>query len=125
MFISVWYFNLETDQIESESTSYCILNNENGLNRMVRAHSGVQSLLCFVYKEKYTIYRKSPEPEFLNIQWRLKSRLFQESCLFKGHNVQQGLQWLQFFVLCFKDYYVETVWKNTKLDKMTLHLILY
>jgi hypothetical protein len=50
-----------------------------------------------------------PEPEVLNIQWRLKSRLFQESCLFKGHNVQQGSQWLQFFVLCFKDYYVETV----------------
>ncbi len=55
-FISIWYFNLETDQIESDSTSYCISNNENCFNRMVRAHYGVQSLLCFVYKEKYTIH---------------------------------------------------------------------
>jgi hypothetical protein len=30
------------------------------------------------------------EPEFLNIYWRLKSRLFKESCLFKGHSVQSG-----------------------------------
>jgi hypothetical protein len=40
------------------------------------------------------------EPEFLNISWRLKSRLFEESCLFKGHSVQQGSQWLQFFGCC-------------------------
>ncbi len=31
------------------------------------------------------------EPEFLNIYWRLKSRLFVKSCLFKGQRVQQGL----------------------------------
>ncbi len=30
------------------------------------------------------------EPEFLNIYWRLKGRLFKESCLFKGYGVQQG-----------------------------------
>ncbi len=28
------------------------------------------------------------EPKFLNIYWRLKSRLFEESCLFKGQCVQ-------------------------------------
>ncbi len=42
------------------------------------------------------------EPEFLNIQWRLKSRLFNESCLFKGQSVQQDLQWLQHFLLLLK-----------------------
>jgi hypothetical protein len=40
------------------------------------------------------------EPEFLNIYWRLKSRLFKESGLFRGQSVQQGSQWLQFFVCC-------------------------
>jgi hypothetical protein len=30
------------------------------------------------------------EPEFLIIYWRLKSRLFKKSCLFKGQWVQQG-----------------------------------
>jgi hypothetical protein len=36
-----------------------------------------------------------PEPEFLNIYWRLKSRLFATSCLFKGQRVQQGSYRLQ------------------------------
>jgi hypothetical protein len=40
------------------------------------------------------------EPEFINIYWRLKSRLFKESCLFKAKSAQQGSQWLQFFLLC-------------------------
>ncbi len=40
-----------------------------------------------------------PEPEFLNIYWRLKSRLFEESCLFKCQSVQKGSQWLQFFCI--------------------------
>jgi hypothetical protein len=48
------------------------------------------------------------EPEFVNIQWRLKSRLFEESCLFKGQSVQQGLQWLQLFVLLLKT----VLWKQ-------------
>jgi hypothetical protein len=30
-------------------------------------------------------------PEFLNIYWRLKSRLPVKSCLFTGQRVQQGL----------------------------------
>ncbi len=42
-----------------------------------------------------------PEPEFLNIYWRLKSRLFEESCLFKGQSVQQGSQWLKFVCVVF------------------------
>ncbi len=37
-----------------------------------------------------------PEPEFLNIYWWLKSRHFEERCLSKGQNIQQGSQWLQF-----------------------------
>ncbi len=57
------------------------------------------------------------EPEFLNIQWRLKSRLFKESCLFKGQSVQQGLQWLQLFCVASKDYFV--------LAKMIYICILY
>jgi hypothetical protein len=32
-----------------------------------------------------------PELKLLNIQWRLKSQLFKDSCLFKGQSVQQGL----------------------------------
>jgi hypothetical protein len=69
----------------------------------------------------HTLYFTS-EPEFLNIYWRLKSQLFKASCLFKGHSVQQGSQWLQFFEFCFKDCFLETVWKNITLYKMTLHL---
>jgi hypothetical protein len=42
----------------------------------------------------------SPEPEFLNIYWRLKSRLFKESCLLKGQSGQQGSLWLHFCVCC-------------------------
>jgi hypothetical protein len=41
----------------------------------------------------------TPEPEFLNICWRLKSRLFMTSCLFKGHRVQQGSNRRSFCVL--------------------------
>jgi hypothetical protein len=55
----------------------------------------------------------------------MKSRLSEESCLFKGQSVQQGLQLLQFFVDC-KNYFVKkTVKKNIKLDKMTSMCILY
>ncbi len=43
---------------------------------------------------------KNPEPKFFNIQWRLKSRLF------KGHSVQQGSQWLPFFRVDCKVYFV-------------------
>jgi hypothetical protein len=57
-----------------------------------------------------------PEPEFLNIQWGLKSRLFEASCLFKGQSVQQGLHWLQLFVLLIKTF-VKTVQKTLKLDQ--------
>jgi hypothetical protein len=56
------------------------------------------------------------EPEFWNIYWRLKSRIFGQSCLFKGHS-----QWLQIFG-CVLRLFLLTVWKNWKLDKMTLHL---
>ncbi len=45
--------------------------------------------LSFADQEKQT-----SEPELLNIQWRLKSRLFKESFLFKGQSIQQGSQWL-------------------------------
>ncbi len=38
------------------------------------------------------------EPEFLNIYWRLESRLFAKSCLFKGQRVQQGSYRLQFLL---------------------------
>ncbi len=41
-------------------------------------------------------YGYLPEPEFLNIYWRLKSRLSVKSCLFKGQRVQQGSDMLQF-----------------------------
>ncbi len=52
-------------------------------------------------KGVYRVYSTQPEPEFLNIYWRLKSRLFEESCLFKGQSVQQGSQWLQFLCVVF------------------------
>ncbi len=54
MFISIWYFNLKTDKIESESTSYCILNNENFLNRMVRAKDcrDIYRLLSYMNKDE-------------------------------------------------------------------------
>jgi hypothetical protein len=38
------------------------------------------------------------EPEFLNIYWRLESRLFATSCLFKGQRVQQGSYKLHFLL---------------------------
>ncbi len=46
---------------------------------------------CHTVKQ-FTVYsvQGSTEPEFLNICWRLKSRLFKKSCLFKGQRVQQG-----------------------------------
>ncbi len=48
----------------------------------------------------YEILKNSgSELKFLYIQLGLKSRLFEESCLFKGQRVQQDLQWLQLFVL--------------------------
>jgi hypothetical protein len=71
------------------------------------------------------IQGKSPEPEFLNIQWRLKSRLFKESCLFKGQSVQQGLQWLQLFVLLLKTILCKQLRNTLKLAKMIHICILY
>jgi hypothetical protein len=41
------------------------------------------------------------EPEFFNIYWRLKSRLFEESRLFRGQSIQQASQWLRFCVCVF------------------------
>ncbi len=52
--------------------------------------------VCTVHS---TVPYTRPEPEFLNIQWRPKSQLFEESCLFKGQSVQQGSQ---LFVLLVK-----------------------
>ncbi len=51
-----------------------------------------------VYTVQYFTAGLCSEPEFLNTYWRLKSRLFEESCLSKGQSVQQGSQWLQFCV---------------------------
>ncbi len=52
----------------------------------------------------------SPEPEFLNIYWRLKSLLFEESCLFKGQSCTAGLPVAAILcVLYFKDFSVLTV----------------
>ncbi len=48
------------------------------------------------------IKMKKPEPEFLNICWRLKSPLFKKSCLFKGQRVQQGSNREHLFVLMKK-----------------------
>jgi hypothetical protein len=67
------------------------------------------------------------EPEFLNIQWRLKSRLFKESCLFKGQSVQQGLQWLQLFcvALLLKTIMCKQLRRTLKLAKIIYICILY
>jgi hypothetical protein len=65
------------------------------------------------------------EPEFLNIQWRLKSRLFNESCLFKGQSVQQGLQWLQHFLLLLKIILCKQSIITLKLSKIIYICILY
>jgi hypothetical protein len=77
---------------------------------------GLGAILLRLYTSTERLKRvyRSPEPEFLNIYWRLKSRLFEESCLFKGQSVQQGSQWLQFFVLYFKDFAVLTVLTKIK-----------
>jgi hypothetical protein len=56
---------------------------------------------CYYCGSKRDKRYDSTESEFLNIYWRLKSRLFKESCLFKGHSVQQGSQWLQFILKTF------------------------
>jgi hypothetical protein len=48
-----------------------------------------------------------PEPEFLNILWRLKSWLFEGSCLFKGQSVQQGLHCYNFLCVDCTDYFVK------------------
>jgi hypothetical protein len=65
------------------------------------------------------------EPEFLNIQWRLKSRLFNESCLFKGQSVQQGLQWLQHFLLLLKTILCKQSIITLKLSKIIYICIWY
>ncbi len=54
------------------------------------------------------------EPEFLNIYWRLRSRLFEENCLFKGQSVQQGSQWLQFFCVVLSRLFNVNSLKKTK-----------
>ncbi len=46
------------------------------------------------------------EPEFLNIDWRLESRLFATSCLFNGQKVQQGSYKLQFLLNDIKDCFI-------------------
>ncbi len=66
-----------------------------------------------------------PEPEFLNIQWRLKSRLFKESCLFKGQSVQQGLQWATTFLLLLKTILCKQPSITLNLAKMIYICILY
>ncbi len=52
-----------------------------------------------------------PEPEFLNVYWRLKSRLFEKSCLFKGQRVQQSLSGSHFLWVYFNNYFV---WKDNE-----------
>jgi hypothetical protein len=68
---------------------------------------------------------QTAEPEFLNIQWRLKSWLFNKSGLFKGQSVQQGLQWLQLFVLLLKTILCKQLRKTLKSAKMINISILY
>jgi hypothetical protein len=62
---------------------------------MLSSADDIQNRFCEV-SEQWPASRA--EPESLNIYWRLKSRLFEESCLFKGQSVHQGSQWLQFCV---------------------------
>ncbi len=59
------------------------------------------------------VHSAAPEPEFLNIQWRLKSQLFNESCLFQGQSVQQDLQ---LFCVASEDYFVKTIKKDIKIS---------
>jgi hypothetical protein len=47
-----------------------------------------------------------PKPEFLNICWSLKSRLFKKSCLFTGQKVQQGSNREDFLFVDRKDSFV-------------------
>ncbi len=81
------------------------------------------SFPCFIFSPQFTsaetdifsrifsnFYR--PDPEFVNIQWRLNSRLFEETCLFKGQSVQQGFQWLQLFVLLLKAVFCKQLRKH-------------
>ncbi len=65
-----------------------------------------------------------PELEFLNILEAEKTT-FQESCLFKGESVQQGLQWLQLFMLLLKIILYKQLRKTSKLAKIIYILILY
>ncbi len=53
--------------------------------------------------DMYQIWKKS-KPEFLNIYWKLKSRLSVKSCLFEGQRVQQGLYRLYFLFADRKDF---------------------
>jgi hypothetical protein len=43
-----------------------------------------------------------------HICWRLKSRLFMKSCLFKGHRVQQGSNREEFLCVDRKDFLCES-----------------
>jgi hypothetical protein len=57
------------------------------------------------------------EPKFLNIYWRLKSPLFEESCLsFQRSECTAGLTVAKILcVLYFKDFSVLTVWTKKKI----------
>ncbi len=84
----------------------------------------------FMYTVQYSAYPglkrhyQCPELEFLNILEAEKST-FQESCLFKGQSVQQGLQWLQLFVLLLMTIFCKQLRKTLKLAKMIYIFILY
>jgi hypothetical protein len=52
--------------------------------------AGGQNRFLFLIMTTIEARSITPEPEFLNIYWRLKSRLSAKSCLFKGQRVLQG-----------------------------------
>jgi hypothetical protein len=83
-----------------------------------------EPLYSYILYSLYSIMK--PEPEFLNILWRLKSQLFKASCLFKGQSVHQGLQLFVLLlntILCIQ--FFLTVNIKITVDKMIYICIWY
>ncbi len=83
------------------------------------------SSYCITCSQARCSKKHSPEPEFFNIYWRLKSRLFEESCLFKVRVYSRTNSCYSFLCWLYRLFCGKPMKKNIKLDKIINICILY
>ncbi len=103
-FTIVFVQKVQNDPINSTFLSSCDRSCKPlALLLLLKSISKSLSSRLFTSPLMWLLRGEKPEPEFLNICWRLKSRLFKKSCLFKGQRVQQGSNRENFLCVNGKD----------------------